>query len=372
MMFQEEGEPGPQENLYDDSDIVELTGEIWNSLIKQRDEPWLILFYKPNVDECVQIAEEYKQVGKTFSEFVKIASVNCRKQRNLCSEASIKDYPAVRWFPEENNKDPEVFEGLVNGKLVGKYISSMMQDFTTVLTDKRQMKEFVDNQTIPVVALFTDKKEVPPMWKALSREYKGRVALATVLRCDKNGVFKTELQKEFDVRIPGIVHVDPLQAIGTIAEKFDSQFKPKVIGLWLRKVALVTKKAGPVASFKEWTKQRQEQGDCGASDGQFCFIWLKAGGDKAVEEAMRSLAVKYRTDPIKMMWVSVELNPQVLDAFGLENAEADDFFVAYRSKRGRFKVHEGSFTVDELDTFVDGVLNGGPLPGKVQVKHLEL
>jgi len=285
---------------------------------------------------------------------------------------SIKEFPAVRWFPEESNKDPEVFEGLINSKLLGKYVSSMMQDFSMILTDKRQMKEWVDNQTTPVVVLFTDKKEAPPMWKALSREFRGRVTLGTILRCDKNGVFKTELQKEFDVRIPGVIHVDPLQAIGAIAEKFDSQFKKDVLALWLRKVTLVTKKAGPVASFKEWTKQRQEQGDCGPTDGQFCFIWLKAGADKAVEEAMRSLAMKYRRDPIKMMWVSVGLNPQVLDAFNLANADGEDFFVAYRSKRGRFKVHEGSLTLSALDTFVDGVLNGGPLSGKVQAAHLEL
>eukprot|EP00971_Amphidinium_carterae_P101707 2012945-Amphidinium_carterae.1 len=73
-----------------------------------------------------------------------------------------------------------------------------------------------------------------------------------------------------------------------------------------------------------------------------------------------------------MMWVSIELNPTVLDAFGLENADGSDFFIAYRSKRGRFKVHEGGLTLEELDTFVDGTLNGGPLPGKVKTEHLEL
>lgn len=372
MMFYEEGEEGPEENIYDNTDVIELQSEAWASVINNRDEPWLIQFYKPNVDECVEVQEEYKQVAKTFGEFVNVAAVNCRKQGNVCHESSINEYPSVRWFSEIGGEAPEVYEGSVSSKLLGKYVNSMLKDFSAVLSEKRAMREWIDSQERPAVILFTDKRDVPPMWKAMSREFNGRAALGTVLRCDKNGVFKTELQREFDVRIPGIVHIDPVGEVGTIAEKFDSQFKKKVISLWLQKVIAVNKKAGPTASFKEWSRQRFQEGDCTQSDSQFCFLWLKAGADKKVEDAMRSLAVKYRTDPIKMMWVSVELNPSVLDAFGLENADSTDFFLAYRSKRGRFRVHEGELNFEQLDTFVDGVLNGGPLTSKVHVDRLEL
>jgi len=261
----------------------------------------------------------------------------------------------------------------VSAKLLSKFVSSTLQDFSTVLAEKRQLREWIDLQDRPAVLLFTDKREVPPMWKALSREFKGRAALGTVLRCDKNGVFKTELQREFDVRIPAVVQVDPLKEVGSVADRFDSQLRRQVLSLWLTKIIAVGRKAGPAASFKEWSAQRMQAGDCGPSDGQFCFLWLKGGADKQVEGAMRSLAVKYRTDPIKMLWISVELHPSILDAFGLETSEISDFFVAYRSKRGRFKVHEGQLQFQALDSFVDGVLNGGaPLTGKVKLDKLEL
>jgi hypothetical protein len=372
MSFEEEGEEGPEENLYDDNDVIELTGETWNSFVMQRDEPWLVQFYKPNNDDCVEIRGEYQQVGQTFKDFLKVGAVNCRQQAEVCHKASVSDFPGVRWFPEESDKAPEVFEGLVNAKLLGKFVSSTLKDFSTVLSEKRHMREWIDNQTHPIVVLFTDKKEVPPMWKALSREFKGRVALGTVLHCDKNGVFKTELQRLFDVRVPSVVHVDALGEIGAIAARFDSKMKKDVLALWLQKTIAVSKKAGPAASFKEWTRQRLDSGDCGPSDSQFCFIWLKAGADKQVEEAMRALALKYRTDPIKMMWANVELNPSVLDVFGLEVSDSTDFLVAFRSKRGRFKVHEGELRFAELDAFVDGVINGGPLAGKAKTEHLEL
>mmetsp|Transcript_117240 Transcript_117240/g.203645 ORF Transcript_117240/g.203645 Transcript_117240/m.203645 type:complete len:563 (-) Transcript_117240:82-1770(-) len=374
MQFVEEGEEGPEENLYDNTDVIELTDDTYKSFVDHRDEPWLVFFYKPNNDDCVAVKDEYGQVGKTYKDFVKIASVNCRQQGKTCRSASIdkNDLPAVRWFPEDSESPPEVFEGLINTKLLSKFVSSSLKDFSTILSDKRQMREWKDNQNLPAVVLFSDKREVPPMWKALSREFNRRVAMGVVLRCDKNGVFKNELQREFDVRIPGVVQIDTLKEVGAVTEKFSSSFKKDVLSLWFTKVIALGKKAGPVASFKEWSRERVQAGDCGPSDSQFCFLWLKAGADKQVEEAMRSLAVKYRRDPIKMMWVSVELNPSVLDAFALENSEESDFFVAYRSKRGRFKVHEGELRFAALDIFVDGVMNGGPLPGKAKTEKLEL
>merc|ERR1719253_975206 len=138
------------------------------------------------------------------------------------------------------------------------------------------------------------------------------------------------------------------------------------------KVVALNKRAGPQASFKEWSKERYEAGDCAPTDGQFCFLWFKAGADKDAEEATRSLAHRYRTDPIKMMWANVEMNPSLLEAFDLEESEATDFFIAFRPKRARFKVHEGPLRFKELDAFVDGVINGGPLMGKVKTQRIEL
>ena len=146
---------------------------------------------------------------------MKIGTVNCRKARDVCGTASIDDWPAVRWYAMDKKADPEVFEGdFTSTKSIGKYVSSMMPDFTTKVTDMLQLKDFVAASKGPAVLLFTDKKEAPPMWKALSREYNNRASLAFVPKCDKTGVFKTPVQREFDVYIPGIVH-----AVWVIAKK---------------------------------------------------------------------------------------------------------------------------------------------------------
>jgi len=366
MQFMEEGEPGPKENIYDDTSVMEMTSDVWKAYITDRDAPWVVQFYKPNDDDSVEAKPEFIKFGDTFKEFLNVAAVNCRQQRDICSGASINNYPAVRWFTEDPQKDPEVFEGLLTSKLLGKWANSLMPDFTTIIEDKHKLRQWLDSAAKgPTVLLFTDKSTPPPMWKALSREFKGRANLGVVPRCDKSGVFKTPLQREFDVYIPQIVHIDPMAELGKIAEKYSSQIKKDVLNLWLMKLIALGKRAGPVATFKEWTTERYTAGECAPTDGQFCFLWLKAGADASTEEATKQLAHKYRTDPIKMMWANVELSPSLLEAFGLENSDASDHFVAFRPKRGRFKVHEGTFKFPELDAFVDGVMNGGPMTGKM-------
>mmetsp|Transcript_132771 Transcript_132771/g.322629 ORF Transcript_132771/g.322629 Transcript_132771/m.322629 type:complete len:508 (+) Transcript_132771:50-1573(+) len=373
MMFMEEGEPGPKEDIYGDSNVTELTDDVYKPFVNGRDEPWMVMFYKPNDDDSVEAKPEYVKFADTFKESLKVGAVNCRQQRDICNSASINSFPALRWFPEDKNAPPDVFEGAISAKALGKFASSMMPDYTRIVEDKHQMRQWLDNEAKgPAVVLFTDKASTPPMWKALSREFKGRASLATVSRCDKNGVFKTPLQREYDVRIPAVIRLDQLQDVGKIAEKVDLQLKKDVLSLWLMKVIALGKKAGPQATFKEWSRQRYEAGDCGPKDSQFCFLWLKAGADPETEEATRQLAQRYRTDPIKMMWANVELSPQLLEAFGLETSDASDFFIAFRPKRSRFKVHEGPLRFKELDAFVDGVLNGGPLEGRLKVPKIEL
>merc|ERR1711907_227773 len=154
----------------------------------------------------------------------------------------------------------------------------------------------------PPVVLFTDKKQVPPLWKALSRQFKDRANLGVMLGCDKSGVFKSALEREYDVRVPQILLFDKLGA--TVTEVYKLEMNPKVLSLWFTKWIAKAKQKGPAASFKEWTNDLYSDGVCSPADSQFCFIWLKGG---------------------------------------------------------KYKLYDGPFEFKALDQFVDGVMNGGPL-----------
>lgn len=366
MMFQVIPEDGPNHNLFDDKPgILELDENTFKAFIHGRDEPWFVIYYKTNREECRDMADEVIALGKIYDGIVKIGTMNCMKQRSTCKENSITAFPSMRWYPLDSSKEPEVVETDTTAKLMGKHISSEMPDFTTKVKDKNSLKSWLDTAVGPPVMLFTDKKSVPPLWKALSREFNKRASLAIMLGCDKSGVFKSPLEREYDIRVPQIVRFDPLGA--KVDEVYKLEMKPQVLSLWFTMSIAKRKQAGPVATFKEWTKELYAEGTCGPKDSQFCFVWLKSGKNAELEKALMDLAAKYRRDPIKFIWVSLDRNIGVLDSFGFgDDFDGEDKFLAYRPKRQRFKVFDGSFELSALDTFVDGVMNGGPLTDKIK------
>jgi len=368
MMFQVIPEEGPSENLFDESPgLDELDDNLFKAVIHGRDEPWFLLYYKPNREECQEMTPEVKMLGKTYDGIAKIGTVNCMKQRSLCKSNSITAFPSMRWYPVPAEKEPDVVETDTTAKALGKFISQEMPDFTVQVKDKTMVgaKTWLDQAVGPTMILFTDKKSVPPLWKAMSREFNKRASLAVMLGCDKSGVFKSPLEREWDIRIPQIVLIDPLDA--KVEEVYKLEMKAKSISLWTTLKIAKRKQAGPVATFKEWTKEVMDDGYCAATDSQFCFVWLKSGKNAALEKALMDLASKYRRDPMKFIWVSMDKNIGVLDAFGFgDDFDGEDKFLAYRPKRAKYKLYEGDFTLDALDQFVDGVINGGPLTEKVK------
>lgn len=369
--FTEEGEPGPDHNLFDGTDVEQLEETTLNAFVLHRDEPWVVLFYTPKSDDCRATQADYTQIGKTFKDIVKIGAINCFQHKDTCRGQKLEmrsaSQPVIKWFPIGEGKEEEVFEGLVNSKLLGKWISSIMPDLTAVVKSKRELAAWAEEVAgrKPCVILLTDKSQPPPLWKALSREFSTRAALSTAVRCDKSGVFKTEVQKMMGmVTVPAVLALDPLDL--KVTDTFNGPMKPDILKLWLQKQAMKQKSKGASAVFPQWTKERLEEGMCAPTDGQWCFVWIKSGKDTQAEEVMRKIADKYRTDPVKIVWVSAELSPEVLDSFGIE--DFDDKVVAFRPKRRTFKIApEGAHRdMGIFDSFVDSVMNGGPLSDKIK------
>jgi len=127
-----EGEEGAQENIFGDTDVIELSRSTIR-LVHKRKEPWSILFYKPNIESSTAVAAEYSRFAKTFHSFLKVASVNCLQESDFCSSSSVDSFPALRWFDEMQN-DPEVYTG--DFTRLGKWASGMMKDYTSILHEK--------------------------------------------------------------------------------------------------------------------------------------------------------------------------------------------------------------------------------------------
>ncbi|CEL99775.1 unnamed protein product [Vitrella brassicaformis CCMP3155] len=367
-------EQRPSHNLYDDTDVLQLGSGNFEKEINDRDWVMLVEFYAPWCGHCKEMKDDYAKLATKMKGIVPVAAVNCEKHRDVCEEMQVTGYPTVYLFPEDKEKPPVVYEGERTSAAIGHWLSRRLPSHSTTLTTKN-INDFINSDSsLAKVVLFTDKKAVPPLFKALAKEFKTppRLSMAVVFASDKDVVDRFKPPK-----FPSILHLQDFDKL--TGEWLKATANREVLSLsFSRIVAQQRASQGPYGgtggSFRELTKRRTTNGECAPSDGQYCFILFKYGGsvDEGVHETVKKLAERYKRDPIKVVWVDATQQPQFVAAFGLAsgcNSSSPEMchkFVAYRPKRRKFKLYEGdTWESGALSSFIDGVIGGDSMPNKL-------
>ena len=102
-----------------------------------------IHFYSPDDGKSPQLKDVFIELDKEYSGMFKLAGLNCKKYKDLCSKQGVTDYPTYKIYPpkaqELNNNN---FDEFINGR-----------------------------PQIPKVLLFTNKKNIPLIYKRLSLQF---------------------------------------------------------------------------------------------------------------------------------------------------------------------------------------------------------
>lgn len=69
-----------------------------NEMLADTKFVWLVEFYAPWCPHCKQLAPEYETVARNLDGVVKVAAVNCEKEKVLCQNQRIESYPTIRAF----------------------------------------------------------------------------------------------------------------------------------------------------------------------------------------------------------------------------------------------------------------------------------
>ncbi|CAD7972459.1 unnamed protein product [Amoebophrya sp. A25] len=351
FQFFEEPEAGPENNVFDEAKdgVYEVAHNAGSNVLTDRDEPWAVLFYSPKCTSrgCRDKAKEYRRVAKVFASFTKISAINCFKNGQICGRYGVtqngKTEPELKWLPQDTNEETTPYEGEFKSAAIQSWIAQQIPNYATEITTKRDLREFVNaasEQNRPPIVLFTHKKEVPVIWRAFSREFAGRAMIGVALRCDKQGLFKNEVQQHFGVdlqKIPSVAVIDNRLRLKEVYG--GKELKKDKLSLWTQKHIALFRKSGPQGTFR----QLGGDDDCHENDSNFCLLWLRYGGGPVsalVADTMENLAEGYKTDPVKLRWVSVPENPSISGIFDIEEkTEKSDRFeiVLLRPKRGKFK-----------------------------------
>jgi len=254
---------GSRANLYaDESSVFELDAQMLMGQVQSGKENWLVQLYRSTQEESIKAKPEYEKVAAALEDIASLGAVNCdaKKEKPFCKQVVPKGetYPFFIWSRtikdmQGGATEAQVFYTMstaVKGLSLRlqQFVASQLPDFTTELTDKKQMREWLDKDDLPKAVLLTDAASAPPYWIKTSSLAKDRMSLGIVYNCTKKGDTKTELQKEFAVkRIPAIIHIDRSGEVGAIVDTHKAPFTMPHIRKFIKKHALAfdPKKAEP-------------------------------------------------------------------------------------------------------------------------------
>lgn len=92
-----------RENIYDKkSGVIELTKKDFkDGKIKNRKHAGLIAFYAPWCPHCRMMKEMWIELAYQFKNLFWIGAVNCEKNRTLCIQHKIRQYPIIKYVNRE-------------------------------------------------------------------------------------------------------------------------------------------------------------------------------------------------------------------------------------------------------------------------------
>merc|ERR1719356_1226922 len=100
---------------------------------------------------------------------VKVCAISCSDFPVFCDKQGVKETPTVMVYPT-NPMPAFKYEGKMEAKAIAAKVTRFITDMSVKLTKENVDGFITTDATKPKVILFSNKKTVPTMWKALSSE----------------------------------------------------------------------------------------------------------------------------------------------------------------------------------------------------------
>lgn len=353
---------GFQDDLWVQSDVFQLSIKEISGFYR-REQVWIIYFYNPERQESRQHKDLIRDLAFKLYGIIKVASVNCQEDREdaLCEELGAYSTPRIIVFPANIAAEGIQYEGPMTYQAISNFAANQMENFVRFVNDENYNSFASEEPEKNKVLLFTSRKSTPPVLKALSKEFKGRLIIGEVRQTSKGLIEKFGISSFPTV----LVVTDPSGYKGI---KYEGEFKKDHLYRFLREYAYISKpKATTIgnAQLAELTEKGIEVGRCGESDEKLCFLYLSKSrkDEKDLIQAIGSLANNYANDPINFYIIDAQ-RISYSDVFN--DVTEVPAIVVIKGKRKRYVKFEGDFEAEKIKDFVDFVVSGSATFSKLK------
>eukprot|EP00927_Polykrikos_kofoidii_P060207 TRINITY_DN55255_c0_g1_i1.p1 TRINITY_DN55255_c0_g1~~TRINITY_DN55255_c0_g1_i1.p1 ORF type:complete len:449 (-),score=96.92 TRINITY_DN55255_c0_g1_i1:61-1245(-) len=337
-------------------------------------------FYKDESKADLNLLDEYNQAAASLKGMVKVTAMSCSDFPGFCKKAGVTETPHIMIYPT-NPMPAFKYEGKLESKAISAKISKFITDLSTKVTNDNIDAFATTDPTKPKVLLFSDKKSVPTIWKALSSEtvFKRTIKFGFV-----NADAKDVVQRFKVTKFPAVVMQRGAKA--EIKETYKGEMSFAALKEWVNlhsesgmgdkvsgagghaeEVSLEEAKPWLVQEVPELTGKSQ-QDICFKGEG-LCVIYLKDGRLSQDETDMLTKLSKAFTSQLsdrgaKMKWMWMDLNIEAAFKTLFNPEQMPSAVVFNPHKRLRFAAmshgEDGEIKGDEsgLSALLDKVLGG--------------
>jgi thioredoxin-like negative regulator of GroEL len=323
----------------------------------RRSEVWLILFYKSNDRDSKQYKDVWREIAEKLYGIIRVAAVNCiaDAEEALCEDFTVYDVPKVQVFPANSRLEPLNYEGPIDYNSIAGFAVQQMESFVKIVTDNNY-EEFVHEDFDKTkVLLFTAKKSTPPLLRALSKDFKGRVVFGEVRQSNQKLIQKFQINN-----FPTLLVLS--DALNHQGVAYQAEFKKDQMAKFLREHSgptqrKATRNVGGV--FKELTPGILSAGPCSNTDGNLCLLAIlgrqNSQDNENLKNILHDLAPNFADDPIQFFHIS---SGNILYSKSFPNSGKFPALYIIKGKRERFVKYEGTFTSGDVKNFVETVISG--------------
>jgi len=334
-------------------DIQQITMSNFDTVIgKFRDSSVSSVWFFNNDNKAdASFLDEYNKVASDMKGMAKICAMSCTDWPVFCEKQGVKETPTVVLYPP-NPVPAFKYEGKMEAKGISGKVARFMPDMTTKLTNDNVDAFITTDPTKPKVMLFSNKKSVPFIWKALSSEtvFKRTVKFGFASEEDAEIIAKFKVKK-----FPTVMMQRGAKAETKESYTGEMKFKPLMdwvnlhseSGMGDKMAGAGGKEEESIEEAKPWLVQEvpeltaKSQNDvCFKGEG-LCVIYLKEGGISQAETDMLSGLSKKFTSQLsdrgaKMKWMWMDLKVESNYATLFEPAMLPSAVVFNPHKRLRF------------------------------------
>ena len=339
-----------------------------------------IHFYSPDDGKSNQLKDVFIELDKEYSGMFKLAGLNCKKYKDLCSKQGVTDFPTYKIYPPLP-APPMKYEGKIETKYIisylGKFVGNKCQEL-----NNNNFDEFIHNKpSIPKVLLFTNKKTVPLLFKRLSLQFDVSKKIFNIyiyylqqkidfgiVRSEDTGITSKYKVKKFP----------KIMAIGTDKKTkfYEGEMKYRSImdfvNVYSETFFRVGEESTPneepkkpwmTEKFPEYTKESAGT-LCFNVDGALCVLIInKEKPNDEIQNTMNSIqnwlnpkigrGIKY-----KFGWLDSTKQNAIITSFGLNKGDGPKLVLINRGSRKRFHLYDGDITETNLQKLFDSLASG--------------